>query len=554
MRLGFAGRKPPPLWLLLLVSNMAVLALPITALWAVRVYESALVGQTEDELVAQAVVWSAAVRAELGRLSPETPAPPPLANHAGGLSAAAVSLLTRPGVDLAIDPVLPPPPAAAPATRVPDPLASAIGRALSPMIQDAQPVALSALRLTDAHGVIIATTGTDLGKSLAGWQEVARVLAGAPIATALRRREAWEMSDSVGTLSRPSGLRVFVVLPVQGAAGLLGAVVLSRTPRDMGQAVWAKRWELGALLVSLLAAGGLLAAGLSRLVTRPLAVVVAQAQFAALGGQAAPLRRPGTREVADLSAALTRMATMLDQRARYITAFAASVSHEFKTPLAGLRGAAELLEDHADTLPAAERRKLLGILAGNTQRLDRLVRRLLDLARADMMRPGAGPATNVDAVLEALLHAYRERGMAVHVDVGSCTVALPADALSALLASLLDNAAAHASADGHGSGASVTVSARSGDARTWITVEDNGPGISPANRGRVFEPFFTTSRDQGGTGLGLSIVRAMAQGVGGNAELLASEGGASVCVELPSQWRQETNGPCQPGDRGTLIA
>ena len=547
MQLGFAGRRPPPLWLLLLVSNMAVLALPITALWAMRVYESALVGQTQDELVAQAVVWSAAVRAELGRLSPETPAPRTPAGPGGRLSAAAVSLLSRPGVDLAIDPVLPPPPDAAPAARAPDPLASAIGRALSPMIQDAQLVTLSALRLTDAHGVVIATTGTDLGKSLAGWQEVARVLAGAPIATALRRREAWEMSVSVGNLSRPSGLRVFVALPVQGYAGLLGAVVLSRTPRDMGQAVWAKRWELGALGVSLLAAGGLLAAGLSRLVTRPLAGVVAQAQFVASGGQATPLRRPGTREVADLSAALTRMAATLDQRARYIIAFAASVSHEFKTPLAGLRGAAELLEDHADTLPADERGKLLRILAGNTQRLDQLVRRLLDLARADMMRPGAGSATNVGDVLEALLPTYLERGMAVHVDVGPCTVALPADALSALLASLFDNAAAHASADGRGSGASVAVSARSQGRRTWITVKDDGPGISPANRGRVFEPFFTTSRDQGGTGLGLSIVRAMAQGVGGAAELLPSEHGACFCIELPAEWLQEANNQC-PAD------
>ena len=531
MQLADGRRKPPPLWVLLLVSNMAVLALPITALWAMRIYESALVGQTEGELVAQAVVWSAAVRAELGRLSPDTPAPPPSAAAEPGLNATAVSLLSRPGLDLAFDPILPPPPPAAPATSAPDALASAIGRALSPMIRDAQPVTLSALRLTDAHGVIIATTGADLGKSLAGWEEVARVLAGAPIATALRQREPWETMVSFGTLSRPSGLRVFVALPVQGNAGLLGTVVLSRTPRDTSQAIWSKRWELGPLVVSLLVAGVLLAAGLSRLVTRPLAIVVAQAQFAALGGQTAPLERPGTREVADLSDALTRMAAMLDQRARYIIAFAASVSHEFKTPLAGLRGAAELLEDHADTLPADERGKLLRIIASNTQRLDHLVQRLLDLARADMIRPGVGVATTVGDVLEVLVPLYLERGMAVQVDVGTCTVALPADALSALLASLLENAAAH----GRGTGASVTVSARSWERRTRITVTDDGPGISPANRGRIFEPFFTTSRDQGGTGLGLSIVRAMAQGVGGTAELLPSERGASFCIELPRE-------------------
>ncbi len=130
---------------------------------------------------------------------------------------------------------------------------------------------------------------------------------------------------------------------------------------------------------------------------RPLSFVVAQAQSVALGGRATPLRRPGMREVADLSDALTRMAAMLDQRARYIIAFAASVSHEFKTPLAGLRGAAELLEDNADTLPSEERARLLRILAGNTQRLDILVRRLLDMARADMIRPGAWPVCSTMA-------------------------------------------------------------------------------------------------------------------------------------------------------------
>jgi len=68
-----------------------------------------------------------------------------------------------------------------------------------------------------------------------------------------------------------------------------------------------------------------------------------------------------------------------------------------------------------------------------SQRLDRLVRGFLDVARADMMRPRAGAATYVADVIDALLPTYRERGMAVQVDVGTCTVALPEDALSALL-------------------------------------------------------------------------------------------------------------------------
>ncbi len=516
--------RPPRLWTLLLASNLAVLALPLTGLWAMRLYESALVRQTESELVAQAVVWTAAFRQELRQIAPDA-APAP-AVVPGSISPAAISLLRLPGLDLAEDPVLPPPPDPAPVSQPADPRAIAIGQALEPMLREAQAITLSALRLTDAHGVVVASTGPDLGKSLVVWDEVARVLGGAPIATSMRRRDP--VQASFGSLSRTAGLRVFVALPVQGTDGLVGAVVLSRTPRDVWQTAWGKRWQLAGLAAFLLSVGVLLAAGLSRLVARPIAVVVAQAEQVALGGDMEALRRPGTREVASLSAALTRMAAMLDQRARYIMAFAANVSHEFKTPLAGLRGAAELLEDHADTLQPVERAKLLAIVANSTARLDHLVRRLLDLARADMVRSNRSAATAIGRVLEDLLPRYQERGLTVMPELGPETVALSPDALAAVLSNLLDNAAAHAGGD-----AAVTITARSSNGLTAITVADNGPGISSANRSRVFDPFFTTARESGGTGLGLSIVRAIAVGAGGTARLVESPTGACFCIELP---------------------
>lgn len=125
--------------------------------------------------------------------------------------------------------------------------------------------------------------------------------------------------------------------------------------------------------------------------------------------------------------------------------------------------------------------------------------------------------------------------MEVTCDCRDETVALPSEALDALLASLLDNAATHASADGQGAGATVSVTVRTAGGRTAITVADNGPGISPANRAQVFDAFFTTVRDRGGTGLGLSIVRAIAAGAGGTAELADATTGAAVRIELPER-------------------
>jgi signal transduction histidine kinase len=222
------------------------------------------------------------------------------------------------------------------------------------------------------------------------------------------------------------------------------------------------------------------------------------------------------------------MAATLDQRARYITAFAASVSHEFKTPLATLRGAAELL-DEPESLPAAERTRLLALVTESTLRLDLLVRRLLDLARADMMRPGDAAATPLAPIVADLQTRYAARGLRIDASVGEATAALPADALDAVFTSLLDNALLHA-----GPGACVRIRATCADGRTSIEVQDNGPGMSAANAARVFEPFFTTARAQGGTGLGLPIVRAIARGAGGEVVLISCERGAWFRVEVPA--------------------
>ena len=84
------------------------------------------------------------------------------------------------------------------------------------------------------------------------------------------------------------------------------------------------------------------------------------------------------------------MAEAIARRSRYLRDFAAAVSHEFKTPLAGIRGAVELLEDHHEEMTEAERARFLGNISADTARLSQLVTRLLDLARADMARPEAG--------------------------------------------------------------------------------------------------------------------------------------------------------------------
>lgn len=511
-------RSRPRLRTLLLAINLVILILPLAGLQVLRLYESALIRQTEAELVAQAAVLSGAFRAERQRLAgTDTPTAPPT------LPPAPVT-----GLDLADDPVLPPPPDPAPATQPAAPLAAAAGDALAPVLHEAQAVTLAAIRIVDSAGVIVATTGDDLGQSLAGREEVDRALAGERVSV-MRYREH-PARYLPGDLRRGANLRVFVATPVIAGDGVLGAIVLSRTPRDLAQAVWGKRFSLAVMAALLLGVGIALALVASRFITRPLGAVVAQAQRVAAGeaGAVVPLTGPGVREAAELSAAVAQMAATLERRADYIRSFAAHVSHEFKTPLAGAKGALELLDDHLATMSVEERRHFLGVIEVSLERLERLVRRLLDLARADMMRPGDGAPSQLPPLLERLARRYGERGLRVTLSCEAPEAGIAADALEIVLSALLDNVLEHA-----GAGRTVAITGHRDGDRVILAVSDDGPGVAPGDAERLFEPFFTTARESGGTGLGLAIARAILAGAGGSIDLVPSAAGAAFRIRLP---------------------
>jgi signal transduction histidine kinase len=517
----------PRLRTVLLLINVVILILPLGGLWFLRLYESALVRQTESELVAQAAVLAAAFKAERQQLlargiaaddeaAPAAPAALPTARAAPQ------------GLDLAEDPVLPPPPDPAPSGAAPSPLALAAGTALLPVLRDVQPVTLASIRVTDRHGVIVATTGEDAGMSLAGRQEIDGALKG-DLVSLMRWRER-PARPSVTGLSRGASLRVFVAMPVIDGDKVLGAVMLARTPRDLLQAIYGKRYPLIALAFLLLGAVTALAIIASRLITRPLGQVVAQAQQVAGGslGAVVPLSGPAIREAAELSAAVSRMAGTLERRADYIRSFAAHVSHEFKTPIASAKGALELLNDHFATMSVDERLRFLGVVAGSIDRLERLVRRLLDLARADMMRPTQAERTALAPLLERLTERYGQRGLTLRLRQGAAEVALAEDAVDIVFSSLLDNVLDHA-----GRGSEVTIETNAAADGVTVTVADNGPGVSPEDAQRIFEPFFTTARASGGTGLGLSIARAVIAGAGGTIALVPAARGACFRLTLP---------------------
>jgi len=526
---------------LLLAVNLTVLWLPLLGLEALRLYDSALVRQTESELIAQAAFVAASYRAALARLAPQTTADPayglPLAAPWREQHGGETRWRPRPArLDLAEDAVQPPPPAAIAPPAPPDPYAQAVGQELQALLHDAQVMTLAGIAVTDAQGTVVATTGPSLGRSLTAFEEVQRALTGEPVSL-LRQRIPDSAPPAIDSISRGTPLRVFVAAPILQEQRIVAAVLLWRTPIALSQVLHGKRYHLLLAMVLLLGTVVLMSAFTSFTVVRPLQALVRQAQRATAGekGAVTPLARPVTREIAELSHAVATMARHLEQRADYIRTFAAQVSHEFKTPLAAMRGAVELLHDHCDTMTAAERERFLGHLDQDAARLDRLVRRLLELARADVMQATPTDRAEVAAVVRRLAARYQDAGFKVAVvePLPSVSVAMAEDVLESILSNLLDNARQHG-------GDAVTVAvtcplpAAGADAVLLIEVSDNGPGISAANAARVFEPFFTTARARGGTGLGLAVVKSLLTAHHGTIELGESSAGTRLRICLPA--------------------
>lgn len=269
-----------------------------------------------------------------------------------------------------------------------------------------------------------------------------------------------------------------------------------------GEATWLFAW----MAVAATAIVGFL---LWRLVLRPVYALTAHANAVRDGRTDAP--RPesfGTPEFTTLAQAVIDMGATLQDREAGLRAYTDHVTHELKSPLTSLMGAAELLEEDP---PEPDRTQLLDTIRTSSRtmrdQLDAL--RRLAAAREPL---GPGPVTLSDAV------AGVEAGIPLNL-THDAQLPIDAQALSAILTHLAQNAAAHGATR-------LDIAAQA----NGFTVTDDGPGIAPGNRDRVFDPFFTTRRDTGGTGMGLAIVRTMLQAAGGDITLLASDTGAAFDV------------------------
>jgi len=305
-----------------------------------------------------------------------------------------------------------------------------------------------------------------------------------------------------------------------------------------------------ALLASLLAA--FLVAGYH---ARRLRRLEEAAQRVADGDFNAPIPVGARDEVGQLAETLEEMRTRLLGLENARREFIANASHELRTPIASLGGFIELLDEEPEPDPES-RREFVRTMRGQIERLTKLSTDLLDLSRldADALSLQSEPVDLVEVAAEVAAEfaaAAEHHGSAVEVRASGREPLAQADRArtAQILRILIDNALKHTAP-----GTEITISAAetptATPARASITVTDDGPGIEPGSRERIFERFYTAD-SVGGSGLGLAIARELARAMGGDVALGATGAtGARFDLALPAAG----SGPAAAAPGGPLGA
>jgi signal transduction histidine kinase len=310
---------------------------------------------------------------------------------------------------------------------------------------------------------------------------------------------------------------------------VIGVVLLSRSPRGLFLGIYQDRGKIalgtGTIFLILLFLAGLLSRGVSR----PIEALSEATENVARGRVTVP-EPPATAavEIKALYENFAAMAERIERRSRYLKDFAAAVSHEFKTPIAGIRGALELLADHGETMSGEERERFIANAMADADRLSHLLQRLLAQARADMAVAAEGARTPLGEPVAAVADAHRGPTLEIEVDVSGALppVAAPPELIEAVLDTLVENS------QQAGAGR-VRIAAEQAGARVNLRVSDDGVGVPQGQHERIFEPFHTSRRAQGGSGLGLSIARSLLASVDATIISRPAERGGLFEIKIP---------------------
>ncbi|MGH3010186.1 MAG: sensor histidine kinase, partial [Gaiellaceae bacterium] len=323
----------------------------------------------------------------------------------------------------------------------------------------------------------------------------------------------------------------------------VGALVVGKPYSKVRSRLLTLVYRLAAAFGGGILVAGLLGVYLTRRITRPLQALSRAADEVAAGNYAVELPEArGGDEIAHLSARFGDMAAKLSESEQLSRHFLMTVSHELRTPLTAIRGHVAALQE--GVVDGAEAQgQSLGVIGEEAVRLERLVGDVLDLAKLDAKRFAVlREEVDMARLCERAYAAFGEEARRRSIDYRQTLESEPVivtdgDRVLQIISNLLANAFRWTPESGR---IELTLAQR--EHEVMVSVSDNGPGITPEERQRIFRPFW--SRDGGGTGLGLTIARELSVALGGRIELDSRPGrGSRFRLVLPADAPVEEPAP-----------
>jgi signal transduction histidine kinase len=276
-----------------------------------------------------------------------------------------------------------------------------------------------------------------------------------------------------------------------------------------------------------IALGGVLFLWLSRRLTEPVRVLTRATEEVAAGRYDVEIPEArGGDEIALLSERFRGMVAQLAEAEQLKRSFLMSVSHELRTPLTAIRGHVEALREGIVSEPE-QVRVSLDIVAAETDRLERLVGDVLDLAKLQAHRfTVRHEEVDLERVLDQAYGAFSEEARRREIDYrlsgvdAAPVIVSDGDRVLQVITNLLSNAFRWTPDGGR-----IELQLESSNGTVSVDVLDTGPGVPPAQQRRIFEAF--VSQDADGTGLGLPIARELAVALGGGIEMQSESGAGS---------------------------
>jgi two-component system, OmpR family, sensor kinase len=313
-----------------------------------------------------------------------------------------------------------------------------------------------------------------------------------------------------------TGTYLAVAQPVLLHKRSIGAIVIARRKTSVNHSVYllVERLALAGALGLLVAC--VLAVYLSRRIVRPVLALSRAADEVAGGNYAIDVPERAAGEIGHLADRFGEMAVRLGEAERRERNFLMSVSHELRTPLTAIRGHVSALREGVVDDPESVAHSL-EIVEAEAQRLERLVGDILDLAKLDahrftVLKEEVNMEQLVERAYETFADQARQRSIDYRIDMRAKPVIVSdGDRVLQIVDNLLSNAF-RATPDG----GRISLELAQENGSVQVSVDDNGPGIAPGDRERLFRPFVS---DGGGTGLGLTISSELSVALGGRISL-----------------------------------